>query len=163
MVRLLNGHADVEGCEHGKDEGLDVGHQTLQQTDEYTHEDTHHGDTTGGNSTEDASEDEDKCHEAENHDVASGDVCKESNHQHDGLGEDTDDLDQRHEREYLEPCRNTGGVEDVGPIMAVAADIGNEEGDYSQGGGDGDVAGDIGTCREEGYETQNVTEEDEEE
>ena len=163
VMGLGDGHADVEGREHGEDEGLDVGHQTFEQADEDAHEDAHHRDTGADAGTEDVAEDEDEGHEAENHDVACRHVGEESYHQHDGLGEDTDDLDQRHEREYLEPGGDAGGVEDVHPIVLVAAEVGDDEGDEGQGGGDGDIAGDVGASREEGYQAQDVAEEDKEE
>ena len=162
-MRLADCHADVEGREHGEDEGLDVGHQAFQQRDEDAEEDAHHADRAAHGGTEEVAHDEDDDHEAQDDDVTGRHVGEESNHQHDGLGEDTHQLDHRHQGEYLQPCRHSGGVEDVNPIMLVATDVGNQESDDSQGSRHGDIARDIGTSGEEGYQAQDVAEEDEEE
>ena len=47
--------------------------------------------------------------------------------------------------------------------MFVATEVGDKESDDCKGGGDSQIAGDIGTRREEGYETHAVGEENEEE
>ena len=107
MVGLMNGHANVEGGEHGEDECLDVSHQTFQHTDEHTeyHRDYRYSSThTHGDGVTD---DEDNDHEAKDDDVSSRHVGKESDHKYDGFRENTDQLNHRHEREDLEPC---GGV-----------------------------------------------------
>ena len=90
-------------------------------------------------------------------------VGEESDHEDYGLREDTHQLHHRHQREYLKPRRHAGGVEDVYPIVLVAADIGNEEGDHGENCRHCDVAGDIGPRREERYQPEYVAEEDEEE
>lgn len=163
MVRLADGHADVEGREHGEDEGLDVGHQALQQRDEDAEEDAHHADRAAHGGAEEVAHDEDDDHEAQDDDVTGRHVGEESDHQHDGLGEDTHQLDHRHQGEDLEPRRHAGGVEDVDPVVLVAAEVGDQEGDDRQDGRHGDIARDIGAGGEEGYQAQDVAEEDEEE
>ena len=93
MMRLFNGHADVQGREHGEHEGLDVGHQTFQKADKHTHEDTRHSDTASHNGTKNTAEDENEGHETEYHDMSGRDVGKESYHQHDRFGENANDFD----------------------------------------------------------------------
>ena len=157
------GHTDIEGCEYREDESLDVGHQTLKQRDEDAEEHTDHTYSAADGHTEEVAEDEDDDDETKDDDMAGRHVGKKSNHKHNGLGEDTHELDHGHQGKHLEPCRNSGSVEDVLPIVTVTTYIGYQESDNRQGGGDGDIAGDVGTCREERNETQDVAEEDEEE
>ena len=56
-----------------------------------------------------------------------------------------------------------GRVEDIDPIVLVAAEVGDEEGDDCKGGRNSEVARNVGTGREERYQTHAVGEEDEEE
>ena len=98
--------------------------------------------------------------ETQDDDVTCSHVGKESDHQHNGLGENTHQLHQWHQREHFQPGGYARGIEDVGPIMTVATNVGDEEGDYGQRGGDGQAATDIGSCGENGYEAQHIAEKD---
>ena len=156
-------HTDIEGCQHSENESLDVGHEALEEVDEDGHKEADDSDAAADSGAHDAAEYEDECHEAEDHHMAGGDIGEETYHEHDGLGEDAYDLDERHEGENLKPSRDARGVENVNPIVAIAADVGDEEGDDGESGGDSEVAGDVGASREERNKAQDVAEEDEEE
>ena len=126
---FVNGHADIQCRKHGEDECLDVSHQTFQYADEHTedHRDYRYSSThTHGDSVAD---DEDNDHEAKDDDVSSRHVGKESDHKYDGFRENTDQFNHRHEGEDLEPCGDARRVEDIDPIVLVAAEVGDEEGD----------------------------------
>ena len=160
---FVNGHADIEGGEHGEDEGLDISHQAFENTDEDTEDngdDRHASPYTHGDSVTD---DEDDDHESKDDNMSCRHVGEETDHEDDGFGEDTDEFDYGHEGEDFEPGRDSRGIEDVDPIVLVAAEVGDEEGDDREGGCHGKVAGDVGSGREEGNETHAVGEEDEEE
>ena len=156
VMGLCDSHADVEGCEHGEDESLDIGHKAFEQRDKDTEQHAHHRDGTADCRAKEVAQDKDDYDKAKNDDMAGRHVGKESNHKYDGLGEDTHQLDERHQGENLEPSRHAGRVEDVGPVMAITADIGYEEGYNCECGGNGQIAGDIGTCREERYQTKDI-------
>ena len=81
--------------------------------------------------------------------MAGGDVGEKSDHQHERLGEDADELHNGHQRDgELQEPRHAGRVDDVLPIVLVGGEGGHQEGDDGQYAGDGDVAGDIGAARE---------------
>ena len=160
---FLDRHTDVEGGEHCEDKCLNVGHETFKQRDEHAEEDADHADGATDNGTKHVAEDEDDDDESEDNDMARSHIGKKSNHEHNRLGEHSNQLNHRHQREDFQPCRHTRGVENVNPIMAIAADIGDQEGDNSQGGGDSNIAGDIGTGWEERYQAKDIAEENKEE
>ena len=162
-MRFLDRHPDVERCKHGEDKSLQVSHQTLKQRDKDAEEDAHHRYSAAHKGTKEIAKDEDKEDESEDDDMAGGHIGEETDHQYDGLGKDTHQFHQRHQRENLQPRGNTGSVEDIGPVVAVTADIGNEKGDDSQSSSDSDIAANVTTCREDRYQTQDIAEEDKEE
>ena len=76
MVGLVDGHANVEGREHGEHKGLDVGDQALQHADEHA-EDHRDYRYTGTHSHGDGvADDEDDDHKAKYDDMSSRHIGK---------------------------------------------------------------------------------------
>lgn len=162
MLGFGDGHADVERGEHGKDEGLDVGHKAFQEANEDAEEHGNHGDRSADKIAKEVAEDEDDDNEAQDDDVSGRHVGKQSDHKNDGFGEDSHQFDYRHQREDFEPCGHPGRIEDVNPIVLVATEVGDDKGDDGENHRYGYAACDVSPCREEGYQSQAVAEEDEE-
>ncbi len=120
---FLDRHTDVEGGKHSEDESLNVGHQAFEQRDEDAKEDADHTDGTADNGAEQIAEDENDDNESQDNNMASNHIGEKSDHEHDGLGKHSHQLDNRHQGEHFEPRRDTGGVENVDPIVTVTTDI----------------------------------------
>ena len=158
-----HGHTGEHGGEQGEDESLDEGHDALQQAHEDIEDEGDDGHAVAQPDAH-ATEDEDERDDAEGDDVAGGDVGEESHHQHEGLGEDTDDFHKGHQRDGdLEEPRHTGRVDEVLPVVGVGGEGGDEEGDEGEHAGDGDVAGEVGAARENRDEAHQVINKNEEE
>ena len=76
MVGLVDGHANVEGGEHGEHKGLDVGNQTLKHTDEDAEDNGNDGDTSTYTHGEGIADDEDNDNETEDDDMSGSHVGK---------------------------------------------------------------------------------------
>ena len=91
------------------------------------------------------------------------DVGEKPDHQTERFGEHTDDLDRRHQRQrHFQPGRHVR-PKNVLPIMLVTEYVDDEEREQRQHEGHGDVAGDVGSSREERHDSHQVVYEYEEE
>ena len=163
MLLLADGHANVHRTEQGEDECLDERHQQLHQSHEDVEENGDRRHSPADNRVH-LAEDENQRDERQGDDVAGGDVGEESHHQHERLGEDTDGLHQRHDRQRnLQPPRHARRVEDVFPVLLAGGEGGHEEGDERENARHGDVAGEVRAARENRDDAQHVVQEDEEE
>ena len=133
FVFFLHGHAREECREQRKDESLDEGHDTFQQSHKDVEKERHEGDTIAKGRTVQAAEDEDQGDDTEGDDVACGDVGEKTDHQHERLGKNADELHNRHQRdgEFEEP-RHPRRVDDVLPVILVGRKCCHQEGDDSQ-------------------------------
>ena len=106
---------------------------------------------------------EDHAYHTDKHAMTGQDVREESDHQGERLGEHSDDLDCRHQRERdLQPGRNLR-PEDVLPVVPVSEDVDGNEGEDRHHCGDCYVARGVGASREERQDAHQVVHEDEEE
>ena len=95
--------------------------------------------------------------------MAGGDVGEKSHHQHERLGENSDGLHQRHDRQReLQPPRYARCVEDIHPILFSGRKRRHKEGDERQNACDRDVAGEVRAARENRDDAHDVVQEDEE-
>ncbi len=162
-VLRRHGHAREHSRKQGEDEGLDEGDDAFEQSHKDVKDEGDDGNAIAETHAH-ASEDEDERDNAEGDDVTSGDVGEESHHQHEGLGEDTDDFHEGHQRDgNLEEPRHAGGVDEVLPVVGVSGEGGDEESDESEHASDRDVAGEVGAAGEDRDESHEVVDEDEEE
>ena len=158
-----HGHTGEHGGQQGEYECLDEGDDAFQQSHENIEDQGYDGNAIAETDAHSA-KDEDERDDAEGDDMAGGDVGKKSHHQHERLGEDSDDFHHRHQRDgELEEPRHAGGVDQMLPIVAVSGERGDQEGDGGQDAGNGDVAGDIGAAGEDGDESHQVVDQNEEE
>ena len=162
MGRFSHSHTDVESRKHGEDESLDVRHEAFQHIDEDREENRDSGAHPANNHTAGVAEDEDNHDKAQHHNVARRHVGKKTDEQHNRFGEHTDHLDERHQRENLQPSGNARSVEDIDPIMLVATDIGDEESDECERSRHSNIARDICAGGEERNQAQAVAEKDKE-
>ena len=155
--------ADEDGTEHGEDIRLDEGYQELQAV----HEEHHHETEQGQSGTEyriHGPSDEDDRRKRQDNGVTSHHVGKQTDHQREGLGDDTEEFDDRHDshRISLQEGRHIG-PEDLLPVLLVAEQVDGQHRTECQEERDVDVARHIGTTREDGQQTQHIGDEDEEE
>ena len=94
-VVFLMGKADEHGTQHGEDVSLNESHQQLEQVHEEQHEDAKGVQAKTKSDTHRPTE-EDHTGEAEHHSMASHHVGKETDHQCEGLREDTEEFDEWH-------------------------------------------------------------------
>ena len=89
------------------------------------------------------------------------DIGEKPDHQGEGLREDADDFDERHQGNGLQ---EQGHVrpENVLVIVLVAEQVDGEESEQRQGEGHGDVAGDVGSARKERDDAEEVVDKNEE-
>ena len=160
---MAAGHTDVDSAQQGEDKRLDEGHQQFQTAHEDVEEDGHHRHAVaeGGRHLP---EDEYQRDEAQHDNVAGRDVGEKTDHQHERLREDADQLHKRHDRGgQLQPPRHARRVENVHPVLLAGGERGDEKRDQRQDAGDGDVAGEVGPAREYRDEPHQVVQQDEEE
>lgn len=161
VFRLRASQSDEYRAEHGKHHGLDEAHQHL----ECGHEDTH-DDTNATHAQEHANgfcgNEEDDAHQRDGNGVTSHDICEETDHECEGLCEDSNELDDRYERECLQGQRHVG-PEDIFPIMLVSAELHHYESTQREEECHGDIASNVSSTGREWYEAHDVAGEDKEE
>ena len=156
-------HADVDGAQQGEDKCLDEGHQQFQTAHEYVEEDGHHRHTVAEGGCH-LPEDEYQRDETQHNDVAGGDVGKKTDHQHERLREDADQLHKRHDRGgQLQPPGHARRVENVHPILLAGGKRRDEEGDQGQDTRNGDIARQVGAAWKYRNQPHKVVQQDEEE
>ena len=100
--------------------------------------------------------------EAEYHGVTCHHVGEETNHQGKRLGKDAENLDDGHQWNGLQEDWHIG-PQYVFPILLVAKEVDGQHRAYRQEEGDIDIACHVDTAGEEGYQSHEVTGQDEEE
>ena len=120
---VLMGKPDKDGTQHGEDVSLNEGYQKLQQIHEEEHQDAE-GIQTETEPDSHRPTEEDHTGETEHHSVACHHVGKETDHQREGLREDTEELDNRHDRCRIS-LQEQGhiGPEDFLPVLLVGKDV----------------------------------------
>jgi len=162
-VVFLMGKADEHGTQHGEDVSLNEGHQQLEQIHEEQHEDTEGIQAETESDTHRPTE-EDHTRETEHHGVACHHVGKETDHQGEGLREDTEEFDEGHhwhrislqEEGHLRP-------EDLLPVLLVGEDVDGQHRTQGQEEGYVDITRHVGTTWEDWDQSDEVTRQDEEE
>lgn len=139
---LYLAQANVDARKHCEYERLDEGYQKFEAVKEDTQQyaDYRHGtiaDTWHADSGQ-----EDDAQDAEQSGVTCQDVGKESDGEREWLGEDTDELDNCHDR--TKPRWEFRVPEDLLPVGLGAEDVYDEEGKQGEAQGDGDVACQVG-------------------
>ena len=120
---LRHRQADEDSGEHREDVGLNEGNQTLQAVQE-DGEDDRQWSHDAVDDWADVGGDEDNANECQEGGVTCHDVGKETNHQCHWLGEDAEELDDRHDG--LQPTGNVG-PENFFPILLVGAQVDKQE------------------------------------
>ena len=92
--------SDEDGTEHSEDVGLDEGHQKLQAVHEEHHHETEQC-QAGAKKCIQRPSDEDDSGERQDNGVTSHHVGKETDHQGEGFGDDTKQLDDRHDSHWI--------------------------------------------------------------
>ena len=162
-MMVLMGKPDEHRTQHGEDVSLNEGNQQLQQIHEEEHQDAERIQAETKSDTHRPTE-EDHTSEAEHHSVACHHVGKETDHQGEGLREDTEELDKRHhrcwiglqEQRYIRP-------EYLLPVFLVGEDVDGKHRTQRQEEGDIDISSHVGTTWEDGYQPNEVTRQDKEE
>ena len=155
--------SDEDGTEHGEDISLDEGHQELQTVHEEHHHETEQG-QSGAEYRIHGPSDEDDCRKRQDNGVTGHHVGKETDHQREGLGDDTEQFDDRHDshRISLQESRHIR-PEDLLPVLLVAEQVDGQHRTECQKERDVDVARHIGTTREDRQQPKHIGDEDEEE
>ena len=120
---FLMGKPDKHRTQHSEDVSLNEGHQQLKQVHEEEHDDAEGIQAKSESDTHRPTEEDHAC-EAEHHSMSCHHVGKETDHQRKGLREDTEELDDGHDRcriglqeqRYLRP-------EDFRPVLLVGEDV----------------------------------------
>ena len=157
------GKPDEHRTEHGEDVSLNESHQQLKQVHEEQHDDTEGIQAKTESDTHRPTE-EDHAGETEHHGVPSHHVGEETDHQGEGLCEHTEQFDDRHDRSgiglqeqwHLRP-------EDLLPVLFVGKDVDGQHRAQRQEEGDVDITRHIGSAREDGNQSDEVTRQNEEE
>jgi len=162
LVVRLSDLADEDRREEGEDEGLQERHQQFQQVHEGHEDEGHDGPyACARDAFARIAEDEDQAHQREDDGVTGGDVGEKSDEQGEGLDDQARQLDG--DEEDLDGGGHVGHPENVGPVVLVAAEVDDQEGDDGQHDGDRDVAHHVARAGEEGDEAPEAEGEDEEE
>ena len=159
---LFLGQSDEYGRQHGKYVGLDKGYQQF----EGIHEQVEHNRCESQCAVQGRSHaggDENQSCQYEHGYVSCQHIGKQTDHQGKRLGEDAEELDERHHRyRHFQPPGNVG-PEDVFPIRLGAEQVDCQKCADGQYHGDGNVSRNVGTTGEEGHQAHQVVDEDKEE
>ena len=156
------GQSDEHGAEHGEHHRLNEAYQTLQAHHEDTHEYTECAHAQLHSNDFSRNEEDDTCN-GNGYGVSSHHVSEETDHECEGLGENTHELDDGNDGyRCFQPCWHIR-PEDILPIMLIAAELHDDEGAESKEECHGDVTGHVAPTRWEGHQTHHVACEDEEE
>ena len=148
VLRVRQSYED--GTKHRKDVSLDEGHQELQTVHEEHHHETEQRQTRTQEGIQRPS-DEDDSGERQDNGVTGHHVGKETDHQGEGLGDDTKDFDNRHDG-----CRISlqehwyVGPEDFLPVFLVTEEVHGQHRTEGQEERDIDVTRYIGSTWEYG-------------
>ena len=93
--------------------------------------------------------------------MAAHHIGKQTNHQRDGLGEDAENFNHRHQRQFQ--SHGHVGPENFFPVFFVAGEVGHQECGYGKHHGHCQIAGKIGATGKYHNQAQQVHREDEEE
>ena len=162
VASVVNCCANVAGGQDGEDEGLQESYQQFDQVHKGRKQTADDATCYGTAYTFTVvAKEEDQTDQAQDDDVACRDVGKQTYHQ----GERLNDQAQYFYRgQYnFDPSRNAWHPEDVLPVVLIAAEVGDQEGQHRQHQRHRQVARYVGTPREEGNQAQQVAEQDEEE
>ena len=163
FVFLLHGHAREQGGKQGENESLDKGDDAFQKPHKHVENERNEGNAVAKGGAVQTAKDEYQGNDTERDDMAGGDVGEKTDHQHEGLRENADELHNRHQRDgKFEEPRHARRVDDVFPVVLVGRKGGHQESDDSQDTGDGNVAGDVGATRENRDQPHQVVDKDEE-
>ena len=154
----MRGFSKVDGRKEGKDESLQECHEqfdAVHENHESGGEDSHA--ITG--SGRGFSKDEHKAHKRQDDDVARSDVRGQTNHQHDGLQEHSNDFDWNDDRHHKH--RHAWRPEQVAPIVLVPIERCQQEDERCHHRGDANRTCDVESAYK-GNQAQQVCKENEE-
>ena len=98
MLRMR--HKDKHGGEDGKHIGLYETHQRVEQEHKQGESEGEHRCGGTHSHSKQAAENEYQRHKHNHHHVAAHHIGKQTNHQRDGLGEDAENFNHRHQRQF---------------------------------------------------------------
>ena len=150
-----------DSAQQSEDVGLYEGDQKLQTVHEEEHQDAEDVKSDTEAHTHCPSQ-EYHAGEAEYHGVTCHHVGEETYHQGKRLGKDAENLDDGHQWNGLQEDWHIG-PQYVFPILLVAKEVDGQHRAYRQEEGDIDIACHVDTAGEEGYQSHEVTGQDEEE
>ncbi len=154
--------SDEDCTQHGEYVGLDEGHEEFETVHE-NHQCEADDGQRGADDGAELARDEDDASEGKDDGVTAHNVGKETYHEGERLGEDTEHFDDGHHGHgHFEP-RGNGRPEDFFPVFLVAEEVHEEERAEGEEERDVDVARDVCASGEDGDEPQKIRDEDEEE
>ncbi len=163
VVRFFNGRPDIRCAQHRKNEGLQKRDQQFEghheQGQGYGGRRARHGAAETGPGF---SKDKNKADKAEDHNVAGGDVRKQTQQQGEGLQEQAQDFNGGQDQ-YFEHRRHTGHPQGVFPEVFVGAESRNEEGQQGEHDGNRNVTGHVGAAGKNGQLSDEVQAKDKKE
>ena len=139
VFRLHPRQSDEDGGEHREHHRLDEAHQAFEAHHEDAHDDAQarHGELHGNSLS---GHEEDDTRDSHRDGMTGHHVGEKSDHQGEGLGEDTYKLDDGNDGYRRLQPRWHVGPEDVLPVVLVARELHDEEGAEGQEEGHGNVA-----------------------
>lgn len=155
-------HSDEQGGKSHEHIRLDETYQTFQQGHEHHKQYGNHGNTQTCHDAH-LREDEDQTDQHQHHHVTREHVREETYTEGDRLREDTQDLDELHDRDRQLQAYRHMWPKDILPVGLRSEDIRQQEGQHSEHQGNRDVTRQVRSTREDRNDTQNIVEEDEEE
>ena len=156
---MLSCKSDINRRKHSENIRLNEGNQQFQAVQEDAEEHRNHRHASEKHASVFRHYEDDADH-AEQLDVACQHIGKESDGEGDGLYEGAEKLDHSHDG--LEESGHVR-IDDFQIVMLCASEIYGEESEKREHQGAGDVSGKIGPSGEEGYDAQEIVQQDEEE
>ena len=141
-MMLYLAEANVDARKHSEYERLDEGHQQLETVEEDAQQDAYHRHGAIADAGHADGCQEDDAQDTEQGGVTCQDVGKETDGERERFGEDSDELNDRHDG--AQPSGELGIPEDLLPVGLRAEDVYDEERKQGEAQGDGNVAGQVG-------------------